>query len=66
MKETAEFYQFQLEIYALAFKELYGEAPAKGVLYFSELEKQVEFKYQSDKIFPSIKEKIHSCWPTGN
>jgi len=31
----AEAYRFQIELYALIFKRLYGEAPKKGSLYFS-------------------------------
>ena len=42
----AKQYELQLALYALIFRELYGEAPAKGVLYFSTLNDAVEFPYQ--------------------
>ncbi len=46
---TAEGYALQLGLYALVFKKLYGEAPARGVLYFSALDDSHSFSYrQSD------------------
>ena len=46
LEMTADRYQWQLALYALVFQKLYGEAPGKGVLYFSSLNKTKEFSYE--------------------
>ncbi len=50
-------YEFQLGLYALIFKKLYGEAPKRGVLYFSTLDQTFEFAYQT-KDFEGFEEKL--------
>jgi ATP-dependent helicase/nuclease subunit A len=44
-ERAADLYRLQLELYALVFKELYGEAPKKGVLYFSALHDAVTVEF---------------------
>ena len=55
----AKQYELQLALYALIFRELYGEAPAKGVLYFSTLNDAVEFPY-AEKDFSGFKNVLDS------
>lgn len=45
--ETAKAYQLQLLLYGLVFKELYGQAPAQGVLYFSTPHEARVFDWQA-------------------
>lgn len=42
----AEAYRFQIELYALVFKRLYGEAPKKGSLYFSSTGETSDFIFR--------------------
>ena len=41
----AKEYEIQLLLYAFVFKKLYGEAPKRGVLYFSNIRESFEFSY---------------------
>lgn len=43
--QKAAEYEIQLGLYALVFRELYGEMPAKGVLYFSAAGEAYAFDY---------------------
>lgn len=38
-------YEFQLALYALVFRQLYGEAPSRGLLYFSTIDDHREYRY---------------------
>ena len=50
-KETlAREYEIQLLLYAFVFKKLYGEAPKKGVLYFSSIHEAFEFSYGGNRL----------------
>lgn len=42
---VAKRYEWQLGLYALVFRELYGKMPAKGMLYFSSINKFTETAY---------------------
>jgi ATP-dependent helicase/nuclease subunit A len=42
---AASEYEFQIGLYALVFRELTGEAPAKGVLYFAHIDDTFEFPF---------------------
>ncbi|PIU39918.1 MAG: hypothetical protein COT00_04450 [Candidatus Omnitrophica bacterium CG07_land_8_20_14_0_80_50_8] len=46
-KVVAREYETQIRIYAFIFMKLYGEAPIKGVLYFTAIDDVVEFQYSS-------------------
>ncbi len=46
----AKEYEIQLSLYAFVFKRLYGEAPKKGVLYFSAIDESFEFEYTPDRL----------------
>ena len=46
----AKEYELQLLLYAFVFQRLYGEAPIKGVLYFSSIEETFEFDYTPSAI----------------
>lgn len=48
--EAVKIYEPQLGLYALAFWKLYGEAPAKTVLYFSTLDKTIELAWTKKKL----------------
>ena len=50
-------YEFQLGLYALIFKELYGEAPKKGMLYFSAIHEPFQFLY-GEEDFKKLHEKL--------
>ncbi len=49
-KKTAQGYEFQLSLYAFVFRELYGEVPARGILYFSTLKQAHEFIYTQESL----------------
>ena len=46
--QTAKKYALQLALYALVFKQIVGQAPQKGVLYFSKLDATDETVYCPD------------------
>ncbi len=54
---TASEYEFQLGLYALVFEELYGQMPAKGILYFSSINKTYEFSYNKGSL-EAIQERL--------
>ncbi len=56
---TAESYAWQVAFYALVFKQLYGETPKRGVLYFSTLHRAYEFSY-TEKDFAVIAEELEN------
>lgn len=47
LPEVAAGYEWQLALYALIFQRLYGEAPGRGVLYFSALSQAHETSYRA-------------------
>ena len=47
-ESLAKQYEIQLGLYAMIFSKLYGEIPAKAVLYFSSLNETHEFSYDRD------------------
>lgn len=50
-------YEFQLGLYALIFKELYGEIPKRGVLYFAAIHEPFGFSYQEED-FGKFQERL--------
>lgn len=57
----ARHYAFQLALYALVFRELYGESPRRGVLYFASTGEASERVYQEDD-FRSTREKLDALF----
>ncbi len=58
---VASDYEFQLALYALIFKKLYGRPPARGVLYFSSIDETAEFEY-SAKHFDDFETKLEAVY----
>jgi ATP-dependent helicase/nuclease subunit A len=56
----AQKYSFQMGLYAVVFKKLYGAAPAKGTLYFSSVNEPHDFVYK-EKDF-EVFEKMLDFW----
>lgn len=56
-KLKTEAYRFQIELYALVFKRLYGEAPKKGSLYFSSTGETSDFIFKSSD-FDRLEQKL--------
>jgi len=54
---TARSYGFQLGLYALVFRKLMGEVPARGVLYFATPDRIHQTRYK-EADFPSLEEKL--------
>ena len=57
----AETVRFQLELYWLVFRKLYGELPEKGVLYFSSSGRTVDYTW-TEADASRIEEKLNSLW----
>ena len=55
----AEEFRFQLELYALVFRKLQGEAPVKGSLYFSSVDETVDFNFSKGD-FERFEQKLES------
>jgi hypothetical protein len=49
-------YRTQLALYALIFYKLYGQAPKRGILYYSRSGKTVEFAYSENDLKRSEEE----------
>ncbi len=60
-KKTAQEYEFQLGLYAFVFRELYGEAPVRGMLYFSTLNQTHEFVYSPESL-EKVRERLLACF----
>ncbi len=58
---AAREYEFQIGLYALVFKKLYGMPPARGVLYFSTTGESVVYPY-TETDFKAFEERLNSLF----
>ncbi len=62
LEAVARRYEWQLGLYALIFKELFGRMPTKGILYFSSINKFTETIY-TEPILDKLSKELEAIYP---